>query len=79
MLLIPLYSLVGKGEDRPGAPKLYEERNDAIVVYMLFLGFIILSMDRIDVIASCMIFREPMCFLKPLYRDCISVASYVHN
>ena len=26
-------------------------------------------MDRIDVIVSCMIIREPMNFLKPLYRD----------
>ena len=36
-------------------------------------------MDRIDVIVSCMIIREPMSFLKPLYRDCVGMASYVHK
>ena len=36
-------------------------------------------MDRIDVIVSCMIMREPMGFLKPLYLDCVGMASYVHN
>ena len=36
-------------------------------------------MDRIDVIVSCMIIHEPMSFLKPLYVDCVGMASYVHN
>ena len=36
-------------------------------------------MDHIDVIVSCMIIREPMSLLKPLYRDCVGMASYVHN
>ena len=36
-------------------------------------------MDRIEVMVSCMIFREPMSLPKPLYRDCVAMASYVHN
>ena len=36
-------------------------------------------MDRINVIVSCMIIREPMSLLTPLYRDCVGMASYVHN
>ena len=31
--------------------------------------------DRIDVILSRMIIREPMCLLKRLYRDCVGMAS----
>ena len=37
------------------------------------------SMDRIDVIVSCMIIRESMSLLKPLYQNCVGMASYVHN
>ena len=36
-------------------------------------------MDRIDVIVSCMIPREAMSLLKPLYRDCVGMAPYVHK
>ena len=36
-------------------------------------------MDRMDVIVSCMIIREPVSLLKPLYRDCVGMGSYVHN
>ena len=36
-------------------------------------------MHRIDVGVSCMIIREPMSLLKPLYRDCVGMVSYVHN
>ena len=36
-------------------------------------------MDRIDVIVACMIIREPMSLLKPSYRECVGMASYVHN
>ena len=36
-------------------------------------------MDRIDVMVSCMIIREPMSLLKPLYRDCVGMASYAHK
>ena len=36
-------------------------------------------LDHIDVIVSCMIICEPMSLLKPLYRDCVGMASYVHN
>ena len=36
-------------------------------------------MDRINVIVSCMIIREPISLLKPLYPDCVGMASYVHN
>ena len=60
-------------------PKLYAEPNDTIMSYMIFFEFAIHKMDRIDVTASCMIFGESMCFLKPLYRDCVGMASYVHN
>ena len=35
-------------------------------------------MDRIDVIVSCMNACEPMSLPKPLYRDCVGMASYVH-
>ena len=43
------------------------------------LCFAIHLMDCMDVIVSCMIFGEPMSLLKPLYRDCVGMASYVHN
>ena len=43
------------------------------------LCFAIHLMDCIDVIVSCMIVGEPMCFTKPLYRDLVSIVSYVHN
>ena len=79
MLLIPFCRHVGKAEDGPPMPKLSEELNDALGLYMLLFVFAINQMDCIDVIASCMIFREPMSFLKPFYRDCVSMASYVHN
>ena len=36
-------------------------------------------MDRIDVVVPCMIIREPMSLLKLLYRNCVGMASYVHN
>ena len=36
-------------------------------------------MDRIDVIVSCMIIREPMSLLRPLYPDSVGMASYVHH
>ena len=36
-------------------------------------------MDRINIIVSCMIIREPISLLKPFYRDCVGMASYVHN
>ena len=32
-----------------------------------------------NVMVSCMIFREPMSLLKPFYRNCVGMASYVHN
>ena len=32
-----------------------------------------------DVIVSCMIIREPISLLKQLYRECVGMASYVHN
>ena len=35
MMLIPFYGLVGKGEDGPWVPKLHEEVNDCIVLYIL--------------------------------------------
>ena len=36
-------------------------------------------MDRMDVIVSCMIIRESMSLLNPLYRECVGMASYVHD
>ena len=36
-------------------------------------------MDHIDDTVSCMIIGEPMSLLKPLYRECVGIASYVHN
>ena len=36
-------------------------------------------MDSIDVIMSCMILREATSLLKPLYRDCVGMASYVQK
>ena len=36
-------------------------------------------MDRIEVMVSCMIFREPMSLLKPLYRVCVGMESYDHS
>ena len=60
MLLIPFCRHVGKGEDGPCVPKLHEELNDAIVLYMIFFVFAIHQMDRIDAIVSCMIFHESM-------------------
>ena len=36
-------------------------------------------MDNMHVVVSCMIIGEPMSFHKPLYRDCVGMASYVHN
>ena len=56
---------VSKGEDGPLVPKLFEEINECIVLYMICICFAIHLIERIDVIASCMIFREPMCLLKP--------------
>ena len=44
-----------------------------------FLCVAIHLMDRIDVIVSCMIIREQLGLLKPLYRGCVGMASYVHN
>ena len=56
-------------------------RNPMMPLY--FICFSLCSaihlMDRINVIASCMITRKPMSLLKPLYRDCVGMASYVHN
>ena len=43
------------------------------------LCVIIHSMDRINVIVSCMIIRERMSLLRPMYRDCVGMVSYVHN
>ena len=60
-------------------PKLREESNDAIVFVCFPLCVAIHLMDRIDVIVSCMIIREPMSLLKPLYRDCVGMASHVHS
>ena len=34
-------------------------------------------MDRIDIIVSCTIICEPMSLLRPLYRECVGMASYV--
>ena len=79
MLFTPLYCLVGKGEDGPRVPKLREEANDAIVIYMIFFLFAMHLIDRIDVIVSFMIFCEPICFLKRLYRGRACMASHVHN
>ena len=36
-------------------------------------------MDRIILIVSCMIIREPISLLEPLYRDCAGMASYAHT
>ena len=36
-------------------------------------------MDRIDVIGSSMILLEPRSLLKLLHRECVGMASYVHN
>ena len=36
-------------------------------------------MDRIDVVVPCTIICEPMSLLKLLYRNCVGMASYVHN
>ena len=36
-------------------------------------------MERIDVIVSFMIIREPIRLLKPSYRTCVGMASYIHN
>ena len=36
-------------------------------------------MDRINVIVSCMIIREPVNLLKSLYRNRVGMASYIHN
>ena len=60
-------------------PKLREESNDAIVFICFSLCVALHFMDRIDVIVSCMMIREPISLLKPLYRDCVGMASYVHN
>ena len=60
-------------------PELREEPNNAIVFYMIFFVFAMHLMHGIEFIASCMILREPMCFLKPLYRGCACMASHVHN
>ena len=77
MLLIPFCCHVGKGDDGPCVPKLHEGLNDVIVLYMLFFVFAIHQIDSVDVIASCMIFCEAICFLKPLYWNCASTGSYV--
>ena len=44
-----------------------------------FLCVAIHLMDRINVIVSCMIIREPMSLLKSLHRDYVGMVSYVHN
>ena len=79
MLVTPLYRLVGKGKDGPCVPELREDPNEAILFVCFSLCVAIHLMDRIDVIVSCMIIREPMSLLKPLYRDCVGTASQVHN
>ena len=48
-------------------PKLYEELNATIVLYMIFFAFAIHQMDRIDVIVACMICREAMYLHEPWY------------
>ena len=50
-----------------------------IALCYICFAFAIHHMDRVDVIVLCMIFRQPMSLLKPLYRDCVRMASYVHN
>ena len=59
--------------------RLRKESNDAIVFYCFSLCVAIHLMDGIDAIVSCMIIREPMSLLKPLYRDCVGMASDVQN
>ena len=58
--------------------KLREECNDAIVFYMLSFVCCHTPNKRYQFV-SCMIIREPMSLLKPLYRDCVHMASYVGN
>ena len=77
--MVTLYTLWTIPLDGPCVPKLHEQLNDAILLYMLFFVFAIHQMDHIDVIASCMIFREPMCLFKPLYRNCAGMGSDVHD
>ena len=49
---------MNKGEGGPCVPKLHEEFNDSIVLYIIFFVFLIHLMDGIDVIVSCMIFMS---------------------
>ena len=54
-------------------------RKSMIALCCIWFVFAMHLMDRIDVIASCMIFREPMHLHKPLlYRNCASMSSHVH-
>ena len=51
----------------------------ALCLICFSLCVAIYLMDRIDVIVSCMIICEPESPHKPLYRQCVGMASYVHN
>ena len=56
-------------------------RNPLMPLYFIcfFVCGTIHLMYRIDVIVSCMIIGESMSLLTPLYRECVGMASYVHN
>ena len=47
------------------------------ICFSLFVAIHLI--DCIDVIVSCMMIRKPTSLLKPLYRECVDIASYVHN
>ena len=47
------------------------------ICFSLFVA--IHLMDRIHVTVACMIIREAMSFLKPLYQDCVGMVSCVHK
>ena len=79
MFLTPFNRPIGKHEDGACVYKLYEESIDAMVSYMMFSVFAIHHIEDIVLLVSCMIFHGPMCLLRPLYRDCASMTSYVHN
>ena len=55
-------------------------KTSMIQLCLIWFVFAMHLMDRIDVIAKCMIFCEPMHLRKPLlYRDCASISSHVQN
>ena len=54
-------------------------RSSFIAFCCICFLFVMHVIDCINVIASCMIFWELMCFLKPLYRGSASMTSCVLN